>query len=182
MKDAELKAIEARCNAATPGPWKHSTWTDQTGEVYSALDIDPFEHDNAAFIAAAREDVPKLADALRYARGQRDAAACTIRIHTDSWKFEQARLEGEAASVRAAAEMTAYENRALRAELLSVRQERALAVRERDELHAKVARAEILVAEVAATAKTFTRPAQAYAVAHRLSDAVEAYRGVAHEG
>lgn len=63
-----LDEIQARADAATEGPWYQSP----LGEVYSGLGMsnDPlvademFSHD-AEFIAHAREDVPKLAKAVR---------------------------------------------------------------------------------------------------------------------
>jgi hypothetical protein len=48
----DLDAIEARANAATPGPWKEGS-----NDVYSVR--------NAAFIAAARTDVPALIARVR---------------------------------------------------------------------------------------------------------------------
>lgn len=96
---ADLDAIEARAAAATPGPWR-STWSD--GDRPTLADICDDEiiveavgresrdrlvvgtmyydgrwpacsEPNAAFIAAARSDVPVLTGELRLARTERDA-------------------------------------------------------------------------------------------------------------
>jgi hypothetical protein len=76
LTDDELKAIEARANAATPGPWKaegddecilyvraangHTVVTTDSG-VYTT-------DEDAIFIAAARTDVPKLVAEVRRLR------------------------------------------------------------------------------------------------------------------
>lgn len=72
---AELTAILARADAATPGPW---AWADEP-EVGCSLrlahltlhwesDGEPGADDDAAFIAHAREDVPRLVAELRRTR------------------------------------------------------------------------------------------------------------------
>ena len=77
----DLDAIEARANAATPGPWcaggsyvgivrpwgniysvvgvqiVHEGWESRTGGIQTPVD--------AAFIAAARADIPALVAAVR---------------------------------------------------------------------------------------------------------------------
>lgn len=88
--DEELKAIEERANAATPGPWEVDHRFDRTGDEYEALVIssgalldnqiaesrvfdderdilDSQESDDFDFIAASRTDVPRLVAALRLA-------------------------------------------------------------------------------------------------------------------
>jgi hypothetical protein len=72
-----LAAIEARTNAATPGPWCTDSW-----EIYQGTEYTPgisewigetcrgkttLEQDraDAAFVAAARTDVPALVDEVR---------------------------------------------------------------------------------------------------------------------
>lgn len=62
ITDAELDAIEARADAATPGPWEPSK--NEPGDV---VVWGPRE-DDALFIACARYDVPALVRALRAAR------------------------------------------------------------------------------------------------------------------
>ena len=62
MNDEQLQAIKARANAATPGPWEcHNddfvvVLHDGVWHTISIPDTSP----NAAFIAAARADVPAL--------------------------------------------------------------------------------------------------------------------------
>jgi hypothetical protein len=69
--EKDLNAIEARANAATPGPWSYATAYVNAGKedialLYSAFGdgtIDEFfpnAINNAAFIAHARQDVPVL--------------------------------------------------------------------------------------------------------------------------
>ena len=74
-----VEAALARAEAATPGPWHqasaghsrsvrtdHDTWIAGTGDVVNDWDgqPNPKPEPNAAFIAAAREDVPDFARAL----------------------------------------------------------------------------------------------------------------------
>ena len=68
----DLDAIEARANAATPGPWTVSRSSSHPGErhieaglgagVYVAMDVGA---DDAAFIGAARTDIPALVARVR---------------------------------------------------------------------------------------------------------------------
>jgi hypothetical protein len=74
MTDHELAAIEARANAATPGPWG---WREvgsgfyPTAIVYDrddaevVKDTDFIVKDDLEFIAHAREDIPKLIAEIR---------------------------------------------------------------------------------------------------------------------
>lgn len=91
MTSEELDAIEARAKAATPGPWR--VGSEEQWHVFGDPDGDhimgrgygigrvllgmnihfPYDAD-AAFIAAARSDVPALVAALREAWRERDAA------------------------------------------------------------------------------------------------------------
>lgn len=75
LTPAELDAIEARANAATPGPWTqrdvdaHMIRGPKREVLYA---YDAFGGDglaNAAFIAAARADVPALVAEVRALRG-----------------------------------------------------------------------------------------------------------------
>lgn len=86
--DAELEAMEKRCEAATKGPWewfKNQVHPDGTVGVWGpdgdeicacwgnlAYSTEPT--DDADFIAHARSDVPALIAALREARKERDEA------------------------------------------------------------------------------------------------------------
>lgn len=84
MTDAELAEIEARCAAATEGPWEydytevHQAYAvDQSCRTivgretinrgYESFDNLVLRSQDAAFIASARTDVPKLTAALRQA-------------------------------------------------------------------------------------------------------------------
>lgn len=72
----KLDEIRARCEAATPGPWKviSDSVPVRSGAVVSAMYGDgpkinicsgiPLGTHDAAFIAHAREDIPYLLDAL----------------------------------------------------------------------------------------------------------------------
>lgn len=68
LSDSELDAIQARADAATEGPWyvkigeHHHTlmvWTKDETFAHAAL-LSCFFETDAAFIAAARTDVPAL--------------------------------------------------------------------------------------------------------------------------
>ena len=90
--DLDLDAIEARCEAATPGPWYHNhdsgeddggAWENPTSDVVDGLGshlIDAGELADAAFIAHARTDVPALVAELRVARRERDEARAMARV------------------------------------------------------------------------------------------------------
>lgn len=86
MSDDELKAIEERANAATPGPW---IWEEEDrhgfamprllgggGRVCDFGDATPYENSSGAepgdndkaFIAAARSDIPALVAEVRRLR------------------------------------------------------------------------------------------------------------------
>ncbi len=76
MSEQELAAIEARADAATPGPWRaelfHTVWVVEYGpendksECFDLLE-DP-SRETVAFIASARTDVPALAAEVRRLR------------------------------------------------------------------------------------------------------------------
>lgn len=64
-----LEEVTARCDAATEGPWVFGGfWGDQ---VATAVDVEVeiicehVEKPNGRFIAAAREDIPRLASIIR---------------------------------------------------------------------------------------------------------------------
>ena len=74
LSEEDLAAMEDRASAATPGPW--TTGGDSCGEAYwfgvaageeDVADHVPSEAD-AAFIAAARQDVPALITEVRRLR------------------------------------------------------------------------------------------------------------------
>jgi hypothetical protein len=78
MTDDELRAIEARVEAATPGEWV----TLERGGSYFGWDVEPvpsglrgqFEHEaDAAFIAHARQDVSALLATIAALRAENAA-------------------------------------------------------------------------------------------------------------
>lgn len=105
MSGEEFAAIEARANAATPGPW--AGYEDETsGERYLGLfydggNVQPItewtgDQEDAEFIAHARTDIPRLLAAVR----ERDNTIARVRaliesaphLHdpwADDWKGEQ---------------------------------------------------------------------------------------------
>ena len=78
MTDEQLAEIEARANAATPGPWRvtngHPSGTPRA--VSPVLKFDSLMRagqpyaENADFIAHARADIPALISALRAAQAR----------------------------------------------------------------------------------------------------------------
>ncbi len=87
MTEADIKAAltlareaQARADAATPGPWLHIAVTGQARgstslDVYTAnghdlITRDCDDLDTAEFLAAARSDVPALADLVRRLAGE----------------------------------------------------------------------------------------------------------------
>lgn len=95
MTQEELEAIEARANAATPGPWERwpddvdggDGWalvSDADGEPVVGAHPCPLEQcadaeADYAFIAHARSDVPALIAEVRRLRSERDA----LRVRLD---------------------------------------------------------------------------------------------------
>lgn len=80
LPKARLDEIEARANAATPGPWKYgvnkykeNSWSVKTDGPLSSKRViyyvndpeDDQEHVDATFLAAARSDVPALVAEIR---------------------------------------------------------------------------------------------------------------------
>lgn len=82
MTDAELTAIEARCAAATDGPWRvcnHAggylgiQCNTRYGYVAECGDqLDEQHHENATFIAHARTDIPALLAEVRRLRTENE--------------------------------------------------------------------------------------------------------------
>lgn len=70
MKSRDLKAIKARCEAATPGPWQTTVFYGVSSPKSKGYSVDTDKYvgvveevslkKDAEFIAHAREDVPKL--------------------------------------------------------------------------------------------------------------------------
>lgn len=84
MTDEELNAIEARCKAATPGPWLGDSGRDivvrDGGDWVSVFD---YKAPNAEFIAHARADLPGLLAEVR--RLQRLLAKYQVYADTGEW-------------------------------------------------------------------------------------------------
>ena len=89
MDDAELKAIENRCQAASPGPWRafvegRDHWggdafirvsdDDDEPDMYvsraTSGGLRPASSDDLDFIAAARQDIPNLLAEIRQLRSR----------------------------------------------------------------------------------------------------------------
>jgi hypothetical protein len=87
LDDAELEAIEARCEAVSPGPWKsfiegRDHWSgddfirvgdsDDEPDMYVSRatpeGLRPASRQDLDFIAAARQDVPRLVAEIRRLR------------------------------------------------------------------------------------------------------------------
>ena len=99
----DLDAIEARAEAATPGPWtarlRDDMWeiNDGSGSNFVSIvescwlpdDCDAGQYggipdvDDARFIAHARADIPALVAELRAAREVVEAAPVAITLRTD---------------------------------------------------------------------------------------------------
>lgn len=76
ISEHELREIIVRCNAASPGPWKsYVEGRDHTsGSSFIKTGAEDIELSGASipdqdFIAAARQDIPKLVAALAYLKG-----------------------------------------------------------------------------------------------------------------
>jgi hypothetical protein len=79
LTQPDLQAIEARCMAASPGPWRSwiegrdhtsgdSVITTGEGDIYihpAATPAHPYDQD---FIASARQDIPRLIAEIRRLR------------------------------------------------------------------------------------------------------------------
>lgn len=107
----QLADISQRAEAATPGPWmtvqpggpNGSFWSicNQNGNII-ALRLSQSPED-AAFIAAARADIPALLNAVDRLRAERT----TADVASVRWEQESGRLQQENAQLRAAlAEIT----------------------------------------------------------------------------
>jgi hypothetical protein len=153
LPDTELDAIEARAKAATPGPWRQGAvdkirvFGDPDGEtlapglgrcvcIVNQWTGEERRDADAAFIAAAREDVPRLVAALREARKQlaevvdyaarQDAELATLRAEparrtadaaldaAASWEQRLRNAMKNIASVTEDRDRLARENEALR--------------------------------------------------------------------
>lgn len=119
----ELDAIEARANAATPGPWASETRTVDHGNgvddwhflvMSDGESVHTIGIDDAAFIAAARADVPALVAEVRRLR----ALLAPVQEAAQAWRGEH---PGEAPADRGYGYVTAP---VLRAALATIADEK----------------------------------------------------------
>ena len=105
LTDEWLAEIEARCNAATPGPW--ILMPERCGpdgqEVYESQDLgcicsvgDPYPRgqnypqENMEFIASARTDTPALVAEVRRLRAELAKYADVVPgVYVDRWEGER---------------------------------------------------------------------------------------------
>jgi len=102
LMEEELKGIEARCNAATPGPWTnelryiagHIPGGRPNGEIimearyWSGSENAGLPERNSAFVAAARTDVPRLLTELRRLREENRELKAKIAEHLKAFRME----------------------------------------------------------------------------------------------
>ncbi len=114
MTDAELQAIKARCDAATPGPWEEVVesgfwWITgpeaDTNYVVSTMNTDK---EDVEFITHAREDVPVLVadvEELRQllAAYREQAMAATAALNAEKHRGDVAEQERDQALASLAA-------------------------------------------------------------------------------
>lgn len=75
-----LDEIEARCEAATPGPWRNRDLLGVLGRPEDGVQIcGGCTNDNRDFIAHARQDIPALIAAVR----ERDARIAELEKDLD---------------------------------------------------------------------------------------------------
>lgn len=107
----DLDAIEARANAATPGPWTDcAELNSETGAIYArgeewriVATVDQRER-NVPFIVHAREDVPALVAEVRSLRAaiERVKALCDSATETFGEEYGDAELGVYVSAVRKA--------------------------------------------------------------------------------
>lgn len=98
LQPEELKAIEARCEAATPGPWRVKSWggTNQEspepsewtidgpdGYRITAEDVYPGHGEDVYFIAHARTDIPRLLATIEEARREQPVRVTDEQLLTE---------------------------------------------------------------------------------------------------
>lgn len=95
MLDTELNDVEARTNAAQAGPWSVlRDWVDENGhETFRVLAgeytvCDWASAEDAAFIAAARQDLPAVISELRTATAKLKACSALVA------KWQSAQFSG----------------------------------------------------------------------------------------
>ena len=110
LSESELHAIEQRANEATPGPWENAGCTvtnwpsgspqpDELAEIVANGEYSTWRAD-AAFIAAARTDVPALVVEVRYLRSafkEADDARDVVLRENAELRERVAKLEAKSA-------------------------------------------------------------------------------------
>lgn len=121
MTDAELDALKALAEKATPGEWfveayegSQRIWThDPEGEGDYQIADCRCSPEDAELFAAARDAVPRLVEALREARRERDVAragSSNWQRRSDYWRHRAERAEAaEAEAQRLSAEKESSE-------------------------------------------------------------------------
>jgi hypothetical protein len=97
VTEDELKQIEARCNAATPGPWRVDNWRDrelrfipndydedetnvQVGGPFGTSENPSQADKDAEFVAHSRTDIPAMASALREAWAENEKLRKIVKM------------------------------------------------------------------------------------------------------
>lgn len=95
MNEQQLREIEERATAATPGPWeaigfdnqaKHITWLGDADGGDEVADLGAVRNEDAIFIATCRKDIPALIAEVRRLQAKvealeehlSDADLCTV--------------------------------------------------------------------------------------------------------
>ena len=109
MTEAELKAIEERASKATEGPWyhiphpdypgsSHRITTEPDGSWYDFSQLGNLMSNNAAFVCAAREDIPTLVAEVRRLMRENDSLEDQLGNFQDNEDYNLrlvARLDNE---------------------------------------------------------------------------------------
>ena len=93
LTDADLAEIERRAEAATKGPWR--AYTVQTGEFAGEFGVisdashiaKPDNPDDAAFVAHARTDIPRLLKEIARLRGIEERAKKIVSDYDVGWAY-----------------------------------------------------------------------------------------------
>jgi hypothetical protein len=166
----DLDALQALCDAATPGPWmfeKELATVDSYG--VETVDQDPISgqaifyarggcasQENAAFVAAAREAVPQLIAEVRRLRfgpglmseladrGMANLSAELTTLGADNEALHEERAHARDAALLAVAEVDALKTKIEQQQVTwrEMWDDRAAVIRERDALRAQVAKLE----------------------------------------
>lgn len=111
MTDEQLREIQKRCDAATPGPWRF--WsrditplriTDRSGRIDALLDAGEDargfnREEDAAFVASARQDIPSLLAEIKILKGNLSAMEAHKSCLLQRLRDAEGALEAEARKV-----------------------------------------------------------------------------------